>query len=74
MLHGIVHIGLFASAKNRYLFSHASQIFEGYFHSMLCTLKSKFHGQSESLKGGFEVPVHEYTQNEGLLGALNSIR
>ena len=40
------------------------QIFKGYFHSLLQTLKSNFHTQYESQKDEFnlKVLVHEYAQ------------
>ena len=61
-MHCVVHTGLLASVKKQYS-SPAWQIFKGCFHSILWTLRGKFHPQNESLKGGLEVLVREYTQN-----------
>ena len=56
MLH---YVGLFVLVKSQWLSSPTKQIFKGCFHSLLQVLKSKFHAQSESLNGEFEVLVCE---------------
>ena len=55
------------SAKSVITHYSARQIFKGYFHSLLQILKNNFHAQSGhwnsgSLKGQFEVLVHDYAQ------------
>ena len=64
VLQCIVYTGSFVSVKNWSSIQPSTQIFK--LHSLLWILKRKFHTQTRSLRGEFQVLVHEHTQNGGL--------